>query len=210
MSYATEQEAFWAGGFGDEYTRRNDDRAVIAANTALFSRILARTSGISSVMEFGANRGMNLCALRPLLPEAQFSAVEINAHAVELLRQTTGATVYHESLLSFEPPTIYDLVIVKGVLIHLNPDSLDQAYEVLHVSSGRYLVVAEYYNPTPVAVAYRGHSERLFKRDFAGDLLERFADLSLLDYGFVYHRDPVFPLDDITWFLLQKTSSRST
>jgi len=27
--------------------------------------------------------------------------------------------------------------------------------------------VAEYYNPSPVAIPYRGHTDRLFKRDFA-------------------------------------------
>jgi spore coat polysaccharide biosynthesis protein SpsF len=26
----------------------------------------------------------------------------------------------------------------------------------------------------------------------------------LVDYGFAYHRDPNFPQDDITWFLLEK------
>ena len=35
-------------------------------------------------------------------------------------------------------------------------------------------------------------------------MLDRFPDLRLLDYGFAYHRDPVFPQDDITWFLLEK------
>ena len=28
--------------------------------------------------------------------------------------------------------------------------------------------------------------------------------LKLIDYGFVYHKDPLYPLDDITWFLLEK------
>jgi hypothetical protein len=28
--------------------------------------------------------------------------------------------------------------------------------------------------------------------------------LKLIDYGFCYHRDPQEPLDDITWFLLEK------
>ena len=62
----------------------------------------------------------------------------------------------------------------------------------------------EYYSPTPVEIVYRGHSDRLFKRDFAGEMLDRFADLKLVDYGFDYHRDPVFSLGDINWFLLEK------
>jgi len=44
----------------------------------------------------------------------------------------------------------------------------------------------------------------LFKRDFAGEMLDRFKDLELLDYGFVYHRDNNFPQDDLNWFLLRK------
>ena len=54
-------------------------------------------------------------------------------------------------------------------------------------------------------VNYRGHADRLFRRDFAGEMLDKFNDLRLLDYGFVYHRDPSFPQDDFTWFLLDKS-----
>ena len=49
-----------------------------------------------------------------------------------------------------------------------------------------------------------GHREMLFKRDFAGEMLDRFPDLHLVDCGFVYHRATDFPMDDITWFLLRK------
>lgn len=44
----------------------------------------------------------------------------------------------------------------------------------------------------------------LFKRDFAGEMLEKYQDLQLVDYGFVYHGDANFPQDDLTWFLLEK------
>jgi len=53
-------------------------------------------------------------------------------------------------------------------------------------------------------IPYRGHSDRLFKRDFAGEMLEAYPGLALVDYGFAYRRDPVFPQDDISWFLLRK------
>ena len=70
--------------------------------------------------------------------------------------------------------------------------------------SSRYILVAEYYNPNPVSIVYRGETDRLFKRDFAGDMLDAYPDLSLADYGFAYHRDPKFAQDDISWFLLDK------
>jgi hypothetical protein len=52
-------------------------------------------------------------------------------------------------------------------------------------------------------VPYRGNQERLFKRDFAGELMDRHG-LKLVNYGFAYHRDNYHPQDDITWFLLEK------
>ncbi|MGE5403941.1 MAG: pseudaminic acid biosynthesis-associated methylase, partial [Candidatus Saccharibacteria bacterium] len=66
------------------------------------------------------------------------------------------------------------------------------------------IIVAEYYNPTPVEIQYRGHANKLFKRDFAGEMMDKYTDLKLVKYGFAYHRDPNFPQDDITWMLLEK------
>ncbi len=64
--------------------------------------------------------------------------------------------------------------------------------------------MGEYYNPTPVEIPYRGHGARLYKRDFCGEILDRFGDLQLLDYGFAYRRDERFAQDDLTWFLMEK------
>jgi spore coat polysaccharide biosynthesis protein SpsF len=208
-NHKTEQESFWAGDFGNEYIGRNQSAQSIANNTAVFRDILARTHGVQSAIEFGPNVGMNLFALRHLVPEIALSAVEINAKAAEQLRQSKSlqVTVHETSILEFEPPRSYDLTFTKGVLIHINPDELIQVYDLLYRASNRYIVVAEYYNPSPVAIAYRGHDDRLFKRDFAGEMLDRFDDLRLIDYKFVYHRDPNFPHDDVTWFLMEKSAA---
>lgn len=202
--FKTSQELFWAGEFGDEYVLRNQGDALRASNIALFSAILASTTSIRSLIEYGANIGVNLIALRHLLPVVELAAVEINKNAVEQLRALGNIEVHHASMLAFVPDRAYDLVLSKGVLIHLSPEELPRAYELLHRSTARYICIAEYYNPTPMTVTYRGHAERLFKRDFAGEMLDRFPDLALVKYGFAYHRDPVFPQDDITWFLLEK------
>jgi spore coat polysaccharide biosynthesis protein SpsF len=202
--YVTEQESFWAGAFGDEYTARNVGENWIAANTALFAEVLARTRDVKSVMEFGANIGLNLQALRILLPAARLAAVEINDGAAETLRAWGECEVHTGSMLDFRASSKWDFVLVKGVLIHINPDRLPAAYDALELASRRYICVVEYYSPRPVAIPYRGHSDRLFKRDFAGEMLDRFPGLKLVDYGFCYHRDPLFPQDDVTWFLLEK------
>ena len=201
----TPQEQFWAGQFGDDYVDRNSSNELLVSNTALFADILKRVDLISSVIEFGANIGMNLHAMKRLLPEAQFDAVEINAKAAEQLRQTEFVNVIEESILHFTPPRLYDLALIKGVLIHIDPSQLTNVYDRLHQASRRYICVVEYYNPKPVELEYRGHTGKLFKRDFAGEILDRFDDLRLVDYGFVYHRGR-FPMDDATWFLMEKRS----
>ena len=202
--FKTNQEEFWAGDFGNDYTDRNRGVDWVACNTALFAKILSRTQPIRTVIEFGANIGLNLQAIRRLLPGIELSAVEINRKAVDELLLLDHVKVYPKSILEFSPDYSRDLVLVKGVLIHLHPDSLPQVYDLLYETSNRYICLAEYYNPTPVAITYRGHTDKLFKRDFAGELLGRHKDLRLIDYGFVYHGDPKFPQDDITWFLLEK------
>lgn len=34
--------------------------------------------------------------------------------------------------------------------------------------------------------------------------MDKYKDLELVVYGFCYHRDNNFKLDDVTWFLLKK------
>jgi spore coat polysaccharide biosynthesis protein SpsF len=35
-------------------------------------------------------------------------------------------------------------------------------------------------------------------------MMDKYSNLKLVDYGFVYHRDYQFPQDDMNWFLLEK------
>ena len=206
VEFKTEQEKFWAGNFGDEYIERNQGNEAAASNLAFFSRILNHTQSVRSAIEFGANIGLNLESLRALIPDIELSAIEINQRAVKELEKLSGVKTYAQSILTFEPDYARDLVLIKGVLIHINPESLPEVYERLYRISKRYICIAEYYNPAPVEVMYRGNKEKLFKRDFAGEMLDRFSDLSLVEYGFSYHRDVNFPQDDLTWFLLEKVA----
>ncbi|MDO9162367.1 MAG: hypothetical protein Q8N35_12575 [Methylococcaceae bacterium] len=203
--YATPQEEFWAGEFGVDYIARNDSAEMLASNLNTFSKALKYAGRISSCLEIGANIGLNLKALKLLYPGINLKAAEINPLAAKQLRNLIGnENVFEGSILEYPLEEKVDLTLAKGVLIHINPEILHNVYDKLYQASKRYILVCEYYNPSPVAITYRGHEDRLFKRDFAGELLEKYPDLKLVDYGFVYHKDPVFPDDDLNWFLLEK------
>ena len=92
------------------------------------------------------------------------------------------------------------------MLIHVNPDFLLKSTgNFIKLPLVTFLSVSTTARLQPVA--YRGHQDKLFKRDFAGEMLDAFQDLELVAYQSVYHRDPHFPADDVTWFLMQENRS---
>tara|TARA_B100000212_G_scaffold209241_1_gene157978 strand:+ start:15220 stop:15849 length:630 start_codon:yes stop_codon:yes gene_type:complete len=206
-NYTTDQEDFWAGNFGEEYIDRNTVEKLLSTNLWFFSKALDRVENLSSVIEFGPNIGANLVTLHYLFPELESSGVEINEKAANMLKKSLPQSkIYNESILDFELNKKYDLSLIKGVLIHQDPSVLDEIYKKLYKLSNKYILIAEYYNPSPVEIEYRGNKGKLFKRDFAGEFLTKFDDVKLIDYGFAYKKDPKAPQDDITWFLFTKNN----
>ena len=199
----TEQEQHWAGPAGDAYIERQ--RLTIESRRAMFKRILDSTDPKpDSIMEYGASVGDNLRAIRALLG-AHLAGTDINQQALEDLKQIANETFYG----SITDPCVgnlpkWDMTMTRGVLIHIPPDQLAKAYATLYRRSSRYILIAEYYNPKPVMIPYRGQDNLLWKRDFAGEMMDDYPDLKLRDCGFVYHRDPEHPQDDVTWFLLEQ------
>ena len=204
--YKTEQENFWAGSFGDEYISRNQSRELLASNLNFFSEALKTTSKISECLEFGANIGMNLKALKLLYPKMDQYAIEINKKAANSLSEILPKeNIFNQSLLDFNPKRKWELLLIKGVLIHLNQDYLKNIYQILLDSTSKYLLICEYYNPKPIMIRYRGNVEKLYKRDFAGEILDSYPEMKLLDYGFLYDRESVHKrVGSTNWFLLEK------
>ncbi len=208
MRALSSQEKFWAGEFGNDYTERNTLNQIVGPDTAMWADILSQCSAIpESAFEIGCNIGGNLWALKHLFPQIELSAVEINTIAAEQAAKNINATIHNCSIMDFDSSgKHFDLVFSCGVLIHINPDLLTKIYNKLYSISKKYILLSEYYSPTPVTIPYRNHSDKLFKRDFAGEMLNMFPELRLVAYKFIYHRDPIFPKDDCTWFLLEKNN----
>jgi len=204
MNYKTEQEAFWATDFGNDYPIRNEGEIMISSNLALFSKVFINCPSIQSVAELGCNIGLNLIALNRINKQLKLRGYEINENAAKVARQENIADIVNTTVIEpLDTKTKFDLTFTKGVLIHINPEMLPTVYQNLYDLSNRYILVCEYYNPVPVTIDYRGHKDRLFKRDFACELMQKY-NLKLVDYGFNYQHDPYFTKDDTTWFLLSK------
>jgi spore coat polysaccharide biosynthesis protein SpsF len=66
-----------------DYVERGNRSRALSNNISLFSKILSRTKTIESVIEFGANIGLNLIAIKQLLPNVDLSAIEINKNQLK-------------------------------------------------------------------------------------------------------------------------------
>jgi len=203
-----EQIEFWRGEFGDRYIGRNTSQELFNSNIVFFDKIIRRNKleNIETYIEIGANIGMNIRAINKVCPNWNSFGLEPNGTAFEQLRSvvTQSDNAINRPIQEFNPSRQWDLVLTKTVLIHVTPEDLPNTYKKIATMARNYVLIAEYYNPTPVGIEYRGHINKLFKRDFAGEFISENPDFSLIDYGFTYKGDPVAPQDDITWFLLRR------
>lgn len=180
-----EQEAFWSGSFGTSYIDRNSGRDLIEANKALFAEVFLHTGEIGSVIELGANIGLNLVAIHEMHPSIRLEAVEINHEAAWTLANRGIADVHFGSLLRYRPQRTCDLSFTKGVLIHLAVEDRPAAYDVLYKASHEFVLMAEYFAPENTEIEYRGNRGKLFKADFGTEFQQRFPDVELVSKWFV-------------------------
>ncbi|HEX2653034.1 MAG TPA: pseudaminic acid biosynthesis-associated methylase [Xanthobacteraceae bacterium] len=202
------QVEFWRGDFGNAYTNRNNLQPALArARVAMWSSILRHTvsSPPTSILEVGANIGINLRALK-VLTGARLMALEPNdkARGILLEDEVVAADDVKAGIASkiAWPDAAADLVFTSGVLIHIHPDRLHPSMQEIHRCSARWILSIEYFADSPTEVSYRGNSEVLFKRDFGSEWLELFPSLRPVAYGFEWKR--VTGLDNLTWWLFEK------
>ncbi len=203
MNFTTEQEAFWAGDYGRDFWERCSGDERVDFMIGFLGKMLRSAAPIGSAVELGCGIGLNLRALRAIDPRIELAGYEIYEPAVEQARALGIADIHRQTIIEpINAPRTYDLAFTKGTLIYVRPDRIADAYRNLCALSHRYVLVCEFYNPTVVMANYRGYDNQMFKRDFAGELMDGFG-LRLVDYGFEYHRlDLLYA--DFTWFLLEK------
>lgn len=176
----------WRGDFGVAYTQRNqpDWRTRVEG----FRRLIP--GDVTSVLEVGCNRGHNLLALR---------ALGIDVRGVE--PQDFARGIAENDGLDVHDGTVYDtrctnnsfdLVLVSGVLTHVPPERLDEAFtELFRVAP---LVLAIEYGGNGEHVPYRGHDNLLWRHDIAA-------------HGHVTDSGKLGPeFDDSDWWLMSERS----
>lgn len=202
----------WTGDFGDDYIDRNpvDDAARSDARVA-FTRMLDDGVGgriaPTSVLEVGANVGINLAGIRDVLPgHGRLAAVEPHPAAAATLGQSPDrvddVVRADGARLPFREGA-FELVFTNGVLIHVPPDRLPLVMaEIVRVSS-KWVLCSEYFAHEPVEIPYRGRAGMLWKRDFGSAYLELAPELQVQSYGFLWqHELPTY--DDLNWWLFRK------
>ena len=197
------QEKFWQGNFGNSYIKRNNQQKIVKNNFHFFKKVFNKKIKINSLIELGPNVGLNIIALNKIFKNLSITAVEINKNACEHLKKIKNVRVINNSILKFNLKAKFDLVLIKGVMIHVHPKNLKKLYKQIEKLSKKYILISEYYNPYPISIDYRGYKNKLFKNDYAGDFLKIYKNYKLIDHGFNYHLDK-YPQDDSNWFLLRK------
>jgi pseudaminic acid biosynthesis-associated methylase len=159
-----EQEAWWAGDFGDAYVKRN--RVDWKKRSAFWRMILSATNA-RSVLEVGCNAGWNLLAMRDEDPTLKLRGVDLNCDA---LVEACNAHLDAREVGASEVGTLwrgqFDLVLTSGVLIHVAPEHLPTTMISIANASREWVVAVEYHATNETEVPYRGQPERLWKRDY--------------------------------------------
>ncbi|MEO5883663.1 MAG: pseudaminic acid biosynthesis-associated methylase [Caldimonas sp.] len=186
----TQQEDFWSGEFGKEYTDRNS--RPIAEWNDFYRGQYGRTKlemnaefldGLprdARILEVGCNTGMQLVGLQA----AGFTSlygVELQGYAVERARDfVRGVNILQGS--GFDLPFkdgFFDVVCTNGVLIHIAPEDLPRIMGEMVRCSRRYIMGFEYHAPETTPIKYRGNEGFLWKADFTEVFLDKFSELRL-------------------------------
>lgn len=203
-----DQQNFWANSYSEDYIRKNNefDRET---GVKCWRQMLASAENVGSILECGCNIGRNIDFLNEVVPAAKKSIIEISKPAYDFVtsRYSLDCKFNGAILDSTLSKGSFDLVFTIGVLIHIHPDHLLENMHKMFEYSGKYILIGEYFNRTPVMIEYQNEKDRLFKCDFGKVFIENF-NASLVDYGFLWgHLFDACGFDDITWWLFKKNSS---
>lgn len=174
----TPQSSFWQGLFGEDYTRRNarsaeewDDFYVASyglTKLEMNRRFVGDLPRESSFLEVGCNTGLQLQGLSRM-GFGHLAGVELQIHAAGCAKELLpGARIVSGSGLALPfSDGSFDVVFTAGVLIHIAPPNLEQAFREMTRCSRHFLWGFEYFADELTEIPYRGNAGFLWKADYA-------------------------------------------
>ena len=186
---SVEQTKEWAGDFGQEYTDRNAitikemnnlyKQQYGISRSELNALFLGRLNHSIKILEIGANIGNQLLCLQELgftnlygIELQQYAILQSKAKDICLIQGSAFNIPFKDSQ--------FDLVFTSGLLIHISPENIIKVLEEIYRCTNSYILGLEYFAEQPTEIAYRGHSNLLWKADFARLYMECFQDLKLI------------------------------
>lgn len=187
----TKQIDFWKGDFGKEYTDRNSrsheewDKFYLSCygktKIEMNDAFIGNLPKDMRILEVGCNTGMQLNGFQRMGFENLYG-VELQPYAAEEAKKyTKNINIVCGS--GFDLPfkdEYFDLVCTNGVLIHIEPKDLPKIMTEMYRCSKKYIFGFEYYADSLTEINYRGHSNYLWKADYAALFMEQFPDLKLV------------------------------
>ncbi|MEQ1586325.1 MAG: pseudaminic acid biosynthesis-associated methylase [Cyclobacteriaceae bacterium] len=186
-----EQENFWGGDFGKNYTDRNSrhneefNKAYLTwygvSRTKMNETFLSSIPKDTRILEVGCNTGMQLAELKSMGFTSLYG-IELQDYAVQRAKEyTEGINIIQGS--AFDIPfkdNFFDLVFTSGVLIHIAPGNLPKVFSEMYRCSKKYLWGFEYYADKVTSINYRGNEGFLWKANYGKLMRDQFKDLVLL------------------------------
>ena len=141
MSDENEKNGTWYGDFGIRYTLRNK---IIPEKLIPFYKKILKGIEVEKILEVGCNRGHNLIAIS-YCGQYDLYGIDINPYSILVARDNKEINFALGNISDIlYKDNYFDLVMIVGVLIHINPENLKEAIaEVLRVSK-KYFLMMEY------------------------------------------------------------------
>ncbi len=213
----TQQEQFWAGDFGQQYTDRNTRdpqewdafyRQILGlTKTDMNAQFIGDLPRDARILEVGCNTGMQLVGLQNM-GFTNLYGVELQPYAVEKAKQhTSGINIIQGS--GFDLPFrdgFFDVVCTNGVLIHIAPNDLPRIMGEMVRCSRRYIWGYEYYNSELTEIRYRGNEGFLWKADYAAVFEQHFPELHVVKRALFPYVDATEQGNVDSMYLLEKNA----
>lgn len=198
----------WRGKFGDIYSDRN---AETAERVRVYTRAYGRmweciaADPPATILECGCNVGTALHALSNIT-SAELYGIEPNATArAKAIASgvTAEGNIVEGCLQSIPfPDRHFDMAFTAGVLIHVEPDSLDKALTELGRVANKYVLMKEYFSKHLQPIEYRGQKEMLWKADYGELFMQKNPGWRPVEAGFFWDRLTGF--DDTNWWVFKR------